>query len=289
MNGPIASVVVPAYNEGAVIDRCLRALTAESLPGPVEIVVAANGCTDDTVARARAFAGVTVLDLPDPGKVGALNAADGVATVFPRIYLDADVELSPGTLGELVGALTFPGARCAAPELAFDLTDCTWPVRAFHRVFARLPSARETLVGRGVYGLSRSGRERFGVFPQMQGDDLFVGRLFAAGEHVCVPGRSVVRPPRDLRSLLQVRTRVARGNGQLAQASGEDLSVVAGAPADFSSSTGRTGRALADLARAEPRLWPAIGVYVGVTVVARWRARRTRHATGTWNRDQSTR
>ncbi|WP_116112804.1 glycosyltransferase [Austwickia chelonae] len=289
MNGPIASVIIPAYNEGAVIERCLRSLTAEMLPGPVEIVVAANGCTDDTVARAQAFDGVVVLDLPTPGKVGALNAADDVATVFPRIYLDADVELSPGTLGELIGALTFPEARCAAPQLTFDLTACSWPVRAFHQVFSRLPSAQDTLVGRGVYGLSRSGRERFGVFPQVQGDDLFVGRLFAPEEHLCVPGSSVIRPPQDLRSLLQVRTRVARGNEQLAQATPAGLSVAEQAPADFSSSTARTGRALAGLAYTEPRTWPALGVYVTVTAVARWRAHRTRQSTSTWNRDHSTR
>ena len=67
--------------------------------------MAANGCTDDTVARARAFPGVTVLDLPTPGKVDALNAADAAATAFPRIYLDADIELREGALKGLVDAL----------------------------------------------------------------------------------------------------------------------------------------------------------------------------------------
>ena len=105
---PVASVVIPAYQEGNVVGRCLRALTAPGAP-PLEIVVAANGCTDDTVANARAVPGVAVLDLPAPGKSGALNAGDAAVGTFPRIFLDADVTLGPGALQALVAALAEPG------------------------------------------------------------------------------------------------------------------------------------------------------------------------------------
>lgn len=285
----VASVIIPAYNEGGVIARCLEALGREDVGGPLEIIVAANGCTDDTVARARAFPGVTVLDLPTPGKVDALNAADAAATAFPRIYLDADIELREGALKGLVDALTTEEPRCAAPGLAFDVAGCSAGVRAYHDVFTRLPAMTQTLVGRGVYGVSRAGRARFGAFPHVQGDDLFVGRLFGPAEHVAVPGVSVVRAPRTLRSLVAVRTRVARGNTQLAGADRANLHLADAATGDFAGSTRRTVRGMVDLARRSPRLLPALAVYAGVTVAARLGARRTASATTTWDRDTSTR
>ena len=47
------SVIIPACNEGGYIDACLAALVASEGPQVADVIVAANGCTDDTVARAR--------------------------------------------------------------------------------------------------------------------------------------------------------------------------------------------------------------------------------------------
>ena len=104
----LASVVIAAHNEAAVIDRCLDALLADAAPGELDVTVVANGCTDDTAAVAGTRAGVRVVDLPEPGKVAALNAGDAVAVGFPRLYLDADVVLSTagaahGTSARLAG------------------------------------------------------------------------------------------------------------------------------------------------------------------------------------------
>ena len=89
---PRASVVIPAYNEGAVIDRCLASI---GQPFDMTIVVAANGCTDDTVPRSRRH-GVQVVEVRQASKIAALNSGDKAAgATFPRIYLDADIELSP--------------------------------------------------------------------------------------------------------------------------------------------------------------------------------------------------
>ena len=89
----MTSVVIAAYNEGRVIGRCLDALLADPAIGRLEVVVAANGCHDDTVEQARR-PGVIVVDLPRPGKPAALNAAERRVTSFPRVYLDADMQLT---------------------------------------------------------------------------------------------------------------------------------------------------------------------------------------------------
>ena len=48
----MASVVIAAHNEEAVIGRTLDALLASAAGHSLEVVVSANGCTDQTVAVA---------------------------------------------------------------------------------------------------------------------------------------------------------------------------------------------------------------------------------------------
>src|SRR4051794_10857255 len=50
---PIASIVIPAHNEEAVLARCLRVLLAGSQPGELDVIVVANACTDRTAEIAR--------------------------------------------------------------------------------------------------------------------------------------------------------------------------------------------------------------------------------------------
>jgi glycosyltransferase involved in cell wall biosynthesis len=107
----MTSVVIAAHNEEPVIGRCLDALLAGVLPGDLDVTVVANGCTDATAEVAAARPGVRVLTLPDAGKSAALNAADAVAVGFPRVYLDADVVLSPGAVPALVAALSPAGGE----------------------------------------------------------------------------------------------------------------------------------------------------------------------------------
>lgn len=286
--GVPASIVIPAHNEASVIDRCLESLAQDPTGWLCEVVVAANGCSDDTAARARAFEGrfarLVVLDLPTPGKVGALNAGDEAATALPRIYLDADIELGPGALTALVAGLTTNEAVVASPHIHFDLTGSDLVVRQFYAMFAALPYVRDGLVGLGVYGLSPSGRARYDRFPELTADDLYVQRLFRDSERRNTEGTFTVQVPRTAKSLVTVRTRVARGNAELADA-GEALSQDT---LDASSSTTGTTRAMLDAVRRNPKLLPAAVAYAGVTAIARRRAVKAGADTA-WERDDSTR
>ena len=48
------SILIPAHNEAGYIQPCLEALLASDQTGSaVEVIVMANGCTDDTVDAAR--------------------------------------------------------------------------------------------------------------------------------------------------------------------------------------------------------------------------------------------
>jgi glycosyltransferase involved in cell wall biosynthesis len=86
-------------------------------PGEMDIIVVANGCTDDTAEVAASFGpAVRVLTLPAASKQDALTAGDRAAADFPRIYVDADLELRADDIRALTAALSQPGVLAAAPS-----------------------------------------------------------------------------------------------------------------------------------------------------------------------------
>lgn len=281
---PLGSLVIPAHNEAAVIARCLRSVAGQPRSAELEVVVVANGCTDDTVTIARGFESqlpmLTVLDLDEASKAAALNAGDDVATAYPRIYLDADIELGEGTIDQLLAALAGDEPAVAGPTVTFDLSSASRPVRRFYQVYMRLPYVRDGLVGLGVYALNRSGRSRFTRFPSLSADDLFVQRLFAPAERTVVPGTFSVRVPRTLADLIRVRTRIAGGNAEYEAQTDSP-------PEDGTSSTRETLLGLLRESRREPRLLPSVAIYVYVVVMARRQAGKV--GSPTWLRDQSSR
>jgi len=284
----LVSVVVPAHDEARVLERCLRPLAGLASSGEAEIVVVANGCSDDTAQVARSFPGVRAIELAAASKSAALNAGDDVAETLPRIYLDADIVITAEAVRALTGALAGPRPLVAAPRVVFRTAGRPWPVRAFYQAYTRMPYVTEGLVGLGVYAVNAAGRARFDRFPTLMGDDLFVQRHFQPDERVVLPDHAfVVETPRTLRSLVQVRTRTATGNRQLAAAV-HDVALADGGtgPDAFARSTGASLRGLGATLLREPALLPAAAVYCGVTAASRWSAR---HRSVRWERDETTR
>lgn len=70
------AVVVPARDEAERIDACLAsiAVAAGQVDVPVDVVVVADGCLDDTAERARRHPGVTVV-ITEGSNVGGARAA----------------------------------------------------------------------------------------------------------------------------------------------------------------------------------------------------------------------
>jgi glycosyltransferase involved in cell wall biosynthesis len=266
----VTSVVIAAHNEETVIGRCLDALAGQDL----DITVVANGCTDRTASIARAR-NVRVLDLPQPGKANALNEGDAVAVGFPRVYLDADVVLSPGTIPALVAALG-TGPLAVVPGRQLVVNGRPLLVKGFYAINSRLPAYDDALFGRGAIALSEAGRARFAEFPTLTADDLFLDSLFGPGERREVPEvTSRVATPHRTGDLLSRLTRVRAGN--------KELRGVGGTRAAKRSSW------LRDVVLPRPWLAPAAVCYVGLIAMAELRARRSRGATVQWGRDESSR
>lgn len=282
------SVVIPAYNEEAVIGRTLESVLAALAHEPGEVVVACNGCRDRTFEIASSFGDpVKALNIETGSKPLAWNRGDAAASHFPRFYLDADVELDPHALRAVAGVLREGGASgnilAAAPEMRTRLEHSSWPVRAFYDVWALTPYHAAGHLGSGFFALSEAGRARFGPFPDLVADDEFVRRQFAPDERAIVPGVDfTIHAPRDFTSLLAVKTRSRYGTYELLRRHPE-LKGGSEAPGGW----GRTLRAVA----ARPALWPKLPVYALVNAVVRRRARArlAADAPPAWDRDDSSR
>jgi glycosyltransferase involved in cell wall biosynthesis len=220
---PIASVIIPAHNEAAVIERCLASLLADASDDEFEVWVMCNGCTDDTANRVRRFGrGVNVDETGPSSKCSALNRGDEHAQTFPRIYLDADAELDTTAARKTVEALAVEGIHAAAPRPALALGPCSHAARAFFRAWLRSPYANSNLIGNGVYALDEEGRKRFSRFPELFAEDLWIQELFTSDERRALDNTTfALHPPRRLRELLNVRARMYYGNAELARR--EDL------------------------------------------------------------------
>jgi len=100
------SIVIPAFNEDRLIERCLHSvaasLAAHIKPGfTSETIVVDNNSTDNTASLAKQ-AGAQVVFEPINQIGRARNAGAAVATGDWLLFLDADSVLSPELLGDIL-------------------------------------------------------------------------------------------------------------------------------------------------------------------------------------------
>ncbi len=97
------SVVMPAYNAAATVERALASIAAQSVK-PKEVIVVDDGSADDTVARVAAMAGrmngvsLRLFRQRNLGAGAARNRAVAVATGHWLAFLDSDDEWLPAKL-----------------------------------------------------------------------------------------------------------------------------------------------------------------------------------------------
>jgi GT2 family glycosyltransferase len=95
MNGRQVTVVILAWNQWRLTERCLETLAATDLDG-AEVVVVDNGSTDETPERLEQISWVRTLRLPENlGFVRGNNA--GIAAAAPGsdvVLLNNDIELT---------------------------------------------------------------------------------------------------------------------------------------------------------------------------------------------------
>ena len=220
-----ASVLIPAHNEADWLPACLDALCAtDPVAGPVEVIVVANGCTDDTAELARRKApafeargwALRVLELAQGSKLGALNAGEAAARGAVLVYLDADVLVSPPLLAQLAEALAEDAPRYASgmPQVT---TSGDWVTRHYTRFWQTTGFMTHGVPGFGVFAMNRTGRGRWGDWPDIISDDTFARLNFRPEERIAVPAPYAWPMIEGFAPLVRVRRRQDIGVAEVEQ------------------------------------------------------------------------
>lgn len=153
---------------------------------------------------------------PQGGKIGALNHADACAGPGTRLYLDADIRMSPRLLSGLVAALDVPQPRYAGGRLVVAPAKSAVS-RAYARFWQKLPFVAQGVTGAGLFAVNAAGRARWGAFPQIISDDTFARLQFTEAERFLVDEPYEWPLVEGFSPLVRVRRRQDRGVAQIAQ------------------------------------------------------------------------
>jgi cellulose synthase/poly-beta-1,6-N-acetylglucosamine synthase-like glycosyltransferase len=117
---PSLSLIVAAHDEESVIGaRVVNALALDYPRELLEVIVACDGCSDATAARAREAGADVVLELARGGKIRAQDAAVQRARGDVVAFSDANALWEPGAARSLVGAFADPRVGYACGQVRF--------------------------------------------------------------------------------------------------------------------------------------------------------------------------
>lgn len=278
----MASVIIPAHNEEFSILRCLEPLLEyNSLHGSLQIIVACNNCTDKTVSIVESCGSeVICLETEIASKANAINLAETVANSYPRVYLDADVFMNINSIEAIINLFNDDSCLAGSVEAKMDLSNSSLAVRYFYDIWLSLPYCKAGMIGSGVYALSEEARSRFDKFPDIIADDGYVRAMFKESErHVTRGNYSTVTAPKNLMSVIKIKTRTRLGRYQLRD---KFPNLLRNEVKDFK---GAFYELIFDF-----KLWPKLFVYLSVNMISRLRAK-YQYATKqmAWERDESSR
>jgi glycosyltransferase involved in cell wall biosynthesis len=280
LSGPVASIIIPAHNESAVIGRCLQSIFSAALPAEFEVIVVCNGCSDSTADIVRNdFPFASLIETPKASKTGALNLGDAAASVFPRIYLDADLVVSVESLRLIVQPLVSDDALAACGQMNISFNQSSFPVRSFYRVWSHNSYLKNGKFG-GLFAVSRKGHSRVSPFPELTNDDEFVRRSFTGEERAFVENSSFeMIAPRSISGLLKIRSRAIRGTRELSQVGYLD-----------EQPQSRNIVELLAIIIKKPSLWVDTFFYIGISLLVRVKVVVAgKKNNQMWERDESSR
>jgi cellulose synthase/poly-beta-1,6-N-acetylglucosamine synthase-like glycosyltransferase len=128
---PPVTIIVPVYNEEAVIGSALRSLLALRYP-VLEVIVVDDGSTDGTLERVSSLAGrygdstLRVVSKANGGKASALNTGIALARHDYVLCMDGDSRLEPNTLRAAMRHFVDPRVGAVAGNVKVVNRDGLW-------------------------------------------------------------------------------------------------------------------------------------------------------------------
>jgi biofilm PGA synthesis N-glycosyltransferase PgaC len=225
---PGVTILMAVRNAESSILATLASIAAQRYPGPVEVLVVNDGSTDATLERLHetTYPWLQVLDLSGTGsKSKALNAGLRLASHDLTITLDADAQLHPQALRQLVSRYMSDPTNTAAvagalvarhSQRSFVASMQAWD--DFHGISAirRVQSlCQATLVAPGAFSLYRTDILRVvGGWPECAGEDTVLTWAILRDRHrvgYAEDAIAFVRVPTSLASFVEQRRHGSRG------------------------------------------------------------------------------
>jgi poly-beta-1,6-N-acetyl-D-glucosamine synthase len=224
---PPISILIAAYNEEENLPETLISVANQDYPAPVEIIVADDGSTDETVSilKALRMPNLTVLQVEHGGKAVALTAGLRAVTHEITVCIDADTYLQPQALKRIVARLLTDPMHTAA------VAGCVLVRNSRASVMTRLQewdyflgisSAKRqqalyqgTLVAQGAFSAFKTAALRqCDGWPTVIGEDIVLTwKLLSKGYRVGYEATALcfTNAPTGLRGFWRQRQRWARG------------------------------------------------------------------------------
>lgn len=115
---PDVTLIVAAYNEEqCVVQKMQNTLALQYPPEKLRIMWVIDGSTDRTAELLAQYPQVTTLHQPQrQGKTAAINRAMALVQTPVAVLCDANTQLSPDAIAQIVAPLAHPSVGCVAGE-----------------------------------------------------------------------------------------------------------------------------------------------------------------------------
>lgn len=212
---PAVSVIIPHFNQPALLEKCLTSLERQTLPrSSYQVIVADNGAPGGVDRLIAEFPDVEFVEARERGAAPARNAALAQAKGAAIAFIDADCVAAPDWLER--GLESLDDAPLSGGRIIVTVEDdaSPSPVEAFERVFAfrqrdyvekKRFSATANLFAR------REAAAAIGPFTNGLSEDVdWCRRAAALGFHLAFNDKSIVSHParRDWSELVRKWDRI---------------------------------------------------------------------------------
>ncbi len=215
----LPTIIIPAHNAARTIARTLSELHA-GIDKYYNIIVVCNGCDDNTSDLVSAFKLVQCHTIEIASKAAAIRYAESFNPSFPRLYLDADIQLTVDN-AQLIFSNIQSNSNFGLylPRSKINTSKSHFTVKSYYKAWYDTPFVKQLGYGSGVYALTKRGRKRFEEWPDFISDDGFIRSHFTLDEiHIIDDACVEVQAPRTWWQLIRIKARSKYGILELKQA-----------------------------------------------------------------------